>query len=160
MKEIRKEEQAEKKYYYIPVATKFVEYEGETLLDILANLDDEIATREEEYLSFYGEPVWGTEGFEKFMNKYKKETQKKYNERGIIEKIGVVYNDGEYKELKTQVPLTVSSDTWINLSQHEIAKEEVETLINNNKNYNTQVKSFFKSYEEKKASSKVKVKGL
>ena len=49
MKKIEKEKT---RYYYIPVATKFVEYDGEQLINILANLDDEIVRREEEYLSF------------------------------------------------------------------------------------------------------------
>lgn len=71
MKKIEKEKT---RYYYIPVATKFVEYDGEQLINILANLDDEIVRREEEYLSFFGDPLWETPVFENYMEKYKQET--------------------------------------------------------------------------------------
>ena len=155
MKKIEKETT---RYYYIPVATKFVEYDGERLINILANLDDEIVRREEEYLSFFGDPLWETPGFENYMENYKQETHKKYIERDIIEKIGVVYEHGTYREIKTNTPLSVSSDIWLNLPQHKINKEVLEASINKNKNYNTQVKSFFKSYDENKISSKVKIK--
>lgn len=155
MKKIEKEKT---RYYYIPVATKFVEYDGEQLINILANLDDEIVRREEEYLSFFGDPLWETPVFENYMEKYKQETQKKYIERDIIEKIGVVYDHGKYREIRTSTPLSVSSDIWLNLPQNRINKEDLEASINKNRNYNTQVNSFFNSYEEKKTSSKVKIK--
>lgn len=160
MKLIRRKETEDKKYYYIPVSAKFVEYKGESLLNILSNLDEEIANREEEYLSFYGDPIWGTENFENFMDKFKEKTHNLYNERGIIEKIGVVYDKGKYRELKTNKPLEVTSDTWLELTQQKLEKEDLETLVDSNKNYDTQVKAFFKSYEDKKKSIKVKVKEL
>lgn len=155
MKKIEKEKT---RYYYIPVATKFVEYDGEQLINILANLDDEIVRREEEYLSFFGDPLWETPVFENYMEKYKRETQKKYIERDIIEKIGVVYEHGKYREIRTNTPLSVSSDIWLNLPQNKINKEDLEASINKNRNYNNQVNSFFNSYQEKKTSSKVKIK--
>ena len=147
-KSIKVRKKGEVKYYSIPVSSKFFAINGRTFYDILCDNDDSLADREDEYYSYYGEPIFEISYFEEFMEKYQKETKKMFKERGIIYDILLIEDDNGLRDLITNTPVNCTSATFLHLPELERTKEEVDSYIKNNNDYPKKLQEFFKGKKD------------
>ena len=129
-------------YYAIPVSSTLIKCGSKTLHDILEDNDVELAKREDEYYGFYGEPIFDSVYFDKFMKNFNLKTRKIFAERNIIYNLLIEKDCDGLHEIVTKMPLKCKYDGYLNLPQFSRTKKEIANYLENDK-YIELVNKFF-----------------
>ena len=137
------------RYYYIPVTTKFIKFNGVKLSEITDKIDHELTKRESTRLELtYGDYAINgiDENTEKYIDKYNMETSEIYKALGIAENLILVRNNSGLHELATGLPVTSENDIY--LSVNEKTGETIVDIFVEHPEYENVAKNFFDCYEK------------
>lgn len=146
---IREDEFDFNRYYYVPVTSKFVKFNGVTLADMTTKIEPELTRRESTRLELtYGDyAINGIDkNTEKYIDGYNAQTSLLYNALGIAENLVLVENSKGLHELATGLPAT--TDNTIYLEIQEKTGEKVVDIFTEHPDYENIAKNFFESYEK------------
>ena len=131
------------KYYLVPVTVKSVKYDDFSLNEMLLNINVELYERKVYAMALkYDESATSEE--KELTNKIIEDKFKSY---GIPEKIVMVKREESLYEIGTELPLTVTNDSYLDV--FKIEADAVVGFFNKNENYTEEVSKFFTEFVKK-----------
>lgn len=147
------------RYYYVPVTSKFVKFNGIPFAEMTDKIDHELTKRESTRLELtYGDYAINgiDENTEKYIERYNMETSLLYNALGIAENLVLVENSKGLHELATGLPVT--TDNTIYLGIQEKTGEKVVDIFVEHPDYENIAKNFFESYKKSESYNNSAIK--
>jgi hypothetical protein len=146
------------KYFYVPVTSRHIKYDGKSLLDVTGAIDSKLKDRELGRVEMrYGDKTLDSSSLEmkKVLSQYNSETSLLYKRNGMPERLILIKDQDGVREMYTDNSLEVIPNY---LECFEISALDVISLIESGEYFDLAINYFGMYNYRKKDKAKTNIK--
>lgn len=146
------------KYYYVPVTSRHIKYDGHALLDVTGVIDSKLKDRELGRVEMsYGDKTGDSSSLEmkKVLSQYNSETSLLYKSIGMPERLILISDKDGVREMYTDTPLEALPNY---LDCYQINAIDVVNLIESEEYFDLAINYFGMYNYRKKRNNKTNTK--
>lgn len=146
------------KYYYVPVTSRHIKYDGKSLLDVTGTIDSLLKDRELGRVEMrYGDKTRDSSSLEmkKVLSQYNSETSLLYKSKGIPERLILIKDQDGVREMYTDSSIEAIPNY---LECFEISALDVISLIESGEYFDLAINYFGMYNYRKKEKAKTNIK--
>ena len=146
------------KYYYVPVTSRHIKYDGHSLLDVTGIIDSKLKDRELGRVEMsYGDKTGDSSSLEmkKVLSQYNSETSLLYKSIGMPERLILISDKDGVREMYTDPPLEALPNY---LDCYQINAIDVVNLIESEEYFDLAINYFGMYNYRKKSNNKTNTK--
>lgn len=146
------------KYYYVPVTSRHIKYDGHSLLDVTGVIDSKLKDRELGRVEMrYGDKTGDSSSLEmkKVLSQYNSETSLLYKSKGMPERLILISDKDGVREMYTDTALEALPNY---LDCYQINAIDVVNLIESGEYFDLAINYFGMYNYRKKEKAKTNIK--
>ena len=146
------------KYYYVPVTSRHIKYDGKSLLDVTGAIDSKLKDRELGRVEMrYGDKTLDSSSLEmkKVLSQYNSETSLLYKSKGIPERLILIEDQDGVREMYTDSSIEIIPNY---LECFKISALDVISLIESGEYFDLAINYFGMYNYRKKDKAKTNIK--